>query len=88
MSFVNIKCDVCGVSVIFDEDPYKNPIATRYWKSTFKEPKESMFVVQRKIQSTGKRGQIKTQIFNEHILKIYCGVECGLKDYELTKKVT
>ncbi|KKK70266.1 hypothetical protein LCGC14_2925710 [marine sediment metagenome] len=88
MSFTQVKCDNCGVSVIFDEDPYNNPIATRYWKSTYEKPEKSLFIVQRKIPSQNKKGKITYQIFNEHILQIYCGVKCGLEEYELTKKAT
>jgi len=86
MSQVSVKCDVCGSGVIFADDPYNNLAATRYWKSTYDEPEESLFVVQRRIPSMNKRGKVTYQIFNEHILKIYCGVQCGLEDYERTKR--
>ena len=83
MSFTHVKCDVCGTDVIFDEDPTHNPEATRYWKSTYEEPKESLFIVVRKIHEKNKWGKVVcVQTLYEHILKIYCGVECGLEDYE------
>lgn len=83
MSFVNVKCDVCGTDVIFDEDVSNNPVATRYWKSTYEEPDESLFVVVRKIHEENKWGKVVcVQTLYEHILKIYCGVECGLEDYQ------
>ena len=86
MSQVSVKCDVCEIPVIFAEDPYATPIATRYWKSTYDEPEESLFIVQRRIPSMNKRGKVTYQIFNEHILKIFCGPQCGLEDYERTKR--
>ena len=86
MSQVSVKCDVCEIDVIFTDDPYDNPTATRYWKSTYDEPEESLFVVQRRIPSMNKRNKVTYQIFNEHILKIYCGPQCGLEDYESTKR--
>ncbi len=82
MSQIVVKCDVCEKDVIFADDPYDVTEATRYWKSTYDEPKESLFVVQRRIPSTNKKGKMTVMILNEHILKIYCDVHCGLKDYE------
>ena len=70
MSYVNVKCDECGTDVIFDESPYENPLATRYWKSTYEEPEESIFVVQRKIPNMSKKGKMTVRVLQEHILKI------------------
>ncbi len=84
MNQIVVKCDVCKKSVIFADDPYDVPGATRYWKSTYDEPKESLFVIQRRIPTEDKNGRKSIQILYEHILKIYCGVDCGLKDYETT----
>ncbi len=86
MSYITVKCDECGTDVIFDEKPYDNLLATRYWKSTYDEPEESMFVVQRRIPTMNKRGKMTEQILYEHILKIYCGPQCGLDDYDRTKR--
>ena len=83
MNFAHVKCDVCGTDVVFDEEPHHNPVATWYWKSTYKEPKESLYVVERKIYEKNKWGVVVcVQTLQEHILKIYCGVECGLEDYQ------
>lgn len=84
MNQLNVKCFVCEAAVIFANDPYSVPEATRYWKSTYEEPEESMFIVQRKIPVQGKHGRVSVQVFNEHILKVYCGPECGLEDYGTT----
>ena len=82
MSYVIDKCRVGGCEVIFDEDPYKNPKATRYWRSTYEKVDNPYFIVQRKIPSRDKKGRIKIQNMTEYVLALYCGPECGLDDYE------
>lgn len=77
---MNVKCDVCGGPVVFDEDPYKNPTATRYWKSTYKQPDDALLVVQRKIPNVNSKGKTTVQLLTEFILRIYCGAQCGLDD--------
>jgi len=81
MSHATVKCDGCGVNVVFDSDPYRNPSATKYWKSTYTTPEKSLFVMQRKIPSQSNKGKITTQLQNEHVLEIYCGPTCGLGRY-------
>ena len=84
MSYVADKCFVCEGEVIFDENPYDNPLATRYWQSSYENYKEEdcMFVVIRNIPTEGKRGKMIVRTFRECITKLYCGPECGLKDYD------
>ena len=82
MSYMQVKCHTCQAPTVFDEDPYKNPVATRYWKSTYEKPDDALFVIQRKIPNENRRGKITVQLMNEFILRIYCCAQCGLDDYE------
>lgn len=87
MSYLTVECDNCGASVIFDEKPYENTLATRYWKSVYtKQPKEFLLHVERQIPYLDKKDRPKTMILQEYIQKFYCNAQCGLEDYERTTR--
>ena len=71
-----MNCNVCNAPVVFDQTA-----GTKYWKSTFDEPEVSLFIVQRSIPNVNSKGKVTYRITNEHVLALYCGPECGLKDY-------
>ena len=85
MSQISIKCASCGNDVVFAEDPYSTVGATKYWKSTYDEPKKSQLIVQRKIPSVNKKGKMTVRVMDEHVLASYCGAQCGLDDYGTTR---
>ena len=81
MSSILQKCAACGNDVIFSEDPYGTPGATRYWKATYDEPEQSMLIIQRKTPFTNKKGKMTIRVTNEHVLAVFCNAQCGL-EYE------
>lgn len=81
MSQISIKCTSCGNDAIFAEDPYSTFGATKFWKSTYDEPKESLLVIQRKIPTASKKGRMTVRVMNEHVTAVYCSAQCGLDDY-------
>ena len=85
---MNIPCSYCGEFVNFSENPYGDPTATRYWQSTYEEPEQSLFVVQRKTPSVNKKGKVSVKVTNEHITAVFCGPECGLGYHGDRKKVS
>ena len=78
---MNVKCDTCQAPVVFDEEPYRNPVATRYWKSTYIQPTDGLLVVQRKVPNVNSKGKTTVQTMTEFILRIYCSAKCALGDY-------
>lgn len=82
MSSIQQKC-YCGKSVTFDEDPYSNPVATKYWCSQHNDkPDEFLFTVQRKIPTFNKKGKMTIQTQLEYVTAVFCCPECGLEYYE------
>ena len=73
---------ICGKAVMFAENPYETPGATRYWKSQYEKPENSSFAVERKTPSVNRKGKMTVQTSLEYITAVYCSAECGLKDYD------
>ena len=82
-----LKCGNCNKDVLFAEDPYQTPGATKYWESTYDEPDRSLLIVQRKTPSTNRKGKMTVRTTNEHVLVVFCSAQCGL-DYGNRKKVS
>jgi len=82
MSYMVDKCFTCGKNVTFDENPYENLQATKYWQSSYTDFNDCMFDVLRKIPIQGKKGKMTVRTLHECVTKLYCSPKCGLEDYE------
>lgn len=81
------KCSNCSKDVVFAEDPYNTPGATKYWRSTYDEPEQSMFIIQRNTPSVNKKGKMTVRVTNEHVLAVFCNAACGV-EYGSREKVS
>ena len=73
------KCSSCGNDVLFAEDPYNTPGATKYWRSTYDEPNQSLFIIQRQTPSVNRKGKMTVRTTNEHVLAVFCNAACGVE---------
>ena len=80
MSSIIQKCTQCGNNITFDENPYSNPNATKYWRSQYEKPTEFLFSVMRKTPSVNRKGEQVVITKTEYVTKVFCGPECGLEN--------
>lgn len=82
-----VNCTNCSNRLIFAEDPYNTPGATKYWSSTFDKIDKPLFIVQRQTPSTNKKGKMTVRTTNEYITAVFCNAQCGV-EYGSREKVS
>jgi hypothetical protein len=87
MKAAQVNCANCNKQLIFAEDPYNTPGATKYWSSTYDEIDKPLFIVQRQTPSTNRKGKMTVRVTNEYITAVYCDAKCGV-EYGNREKVS